>query len=202
MVLPYWGRLAGRGIRDSRLLGRRGASGQSVVEFALVLPLMLILLLAIVDFARIYTTAMSVESAAREAADFGTTYGAEKWDATNSPTALEDMQTRACVAASTLPDYEGDDPTGTTVACTNPAFAYCVTPSDGGTCAALNGADVCEDPMRPTPCAITVTLSYDFHLIAPFNIDVFGTNVGVPNVVSFDRDSTFAITDIELAPGP
>ena len=56
--------------------------------------------------------------------------------------------------------------------------------------------------MRPTPCAITVTLSYDFHLIAPFNIDVFGTNVGVPNVVSFDRDSTFAITDIDLATGP
>jgi hypothetical protein len=198
MVLPYWGRLAGRGIRNSRLLGRRGASGQSVVEFALVLPLMLIMLLAIVDFARIYTTAMSVESAAREAADFGTSYGAEKWDATNSPTTVEDMQTRACVAASTLPDYEGDDPSNPTVTCTNPSFDYCVTPSVGGTCGALDPVDVCEDPLRSTPCAITVTLSYDFHLIAPFNIDVFGTSVGVPDTVSFERDSTFAITDIEV----
>jgi Flp pilus assembly protein TadG len=162
---------------------------------------MLILLLAIVDFARIYTTAMSVESAAREAADFGTSYGAEKWDAINSPITLAEMQTRACVAASNLPDYEGDDPAGTTVTCTNPSFDYCVTPSVGGTCGALNPADVCEDPNRATPCAITVTLGYDFHLIAPFNIDVFGTNVGVPNSVNFDRDSTFAITDIELAPG-
>ena len=49
-----------------RLSFRRGAGsqrtasrGQSVVEFALVLPLMVILLLAIVDFARIHTTAMS-----------------------------------------------------------------------------------------------------------------------------------------------
>ena len=82
--------------------------------------------------------------------------------------------------------------------CTNPSFSYCVTTTVGGPCGALDPVDVCEDPNRTTPCAITVTLAYDFHLIAPFNIDVFGTQVGVPDTIGFERDSTFAITDIEL----
>ena len=151
-----------------RLSFRRGAGsqrtasrGQSVVEFALVLPLMVILLLAIVDFARIHTTAMSVESAARSG-DFGTSFGAEKWDATNSPITLEEMETRSCIAASTLPDYAGVDPSSIPpddpVTCTNPSFSYCVTTSVGGPCGALDPVDVCEDPNRTTPCAITVNL--------------------------------------------
>jgi hypothetical protein len=89
--------------------------GQSVVEFALVLPIMVVLLLAIVDFARIYTTMMTVESAAREAADYGTTLGAGKWDAgmVGMPRdgTVTEMKRRACIASSNLPDYEDpDDP--------------------------------------------------------------------------------------------
>ena len=182
---------------------RRSHGGQSVVEFALVLPLMLILLLGTLDLARIYTTMMSVESAAREAADYGTTYGAGKWQA-GAPLdgTVTEMQRRACLAASNLPDYEDPDNDPAT-GCTNPSFAYCVTASIGGTCGAVDPVQVCEDPLRPTPCTVTVTLTHDFHLFAPLGIDFFGIHLGLPTTLTFARDSTFAITDIDITtPAP
>ena len=106
------------GIRPPRSTGTRAVPhkrlerGQSVVEFALVLPLLVFLMLAVVDFSRIFTTMLSVESAAREAADFGT-FGSQKWndaivrcrvDGTEAK-----MRRRACTASSDLPDYVGPD---------------------------------------------------------------------------------------------
>lgn len=185
------------------MAAKRGRAGQSVVEFALVLPLMLIMLLAIVDLARIYTTMMSVESAAREAADYGTTLGAGKWqDGTPRTSTEAEMQRRACVAASNLPDYADPDNDPTTGNCTNPSFAYCIVASSGGPCSPYDPAAACEDPLRAPPCAVTVTLTYDFRLIAPMNIEVMGVQYGFPSSLDFERDSTFAMTDIDLAPAP
>ena len=179
---------------------RRSERGQSVVEFALILPIMLILLLAIFDLARIYTTMMSVESAAREAADYGTTLGAGKWqDGAPKDTTVAEMQRRSCVAASNLADYEdgdGDPATG----CSNPSFDYCLTPSIGAPCEPFDPAFGCEDPLRSTPCTVTVTLSHEFDLLAPIGIDFFGVRLGLPASLPFQRDSTFAITDIAVAP--
>jgi hypothetical protein len=189
---------------------RKPERGQSVVEFALVFPLMIVLLLAIVDFARIYTTMMSVESAAREAADYGTTLGAGKWQA-GAPMdgTVAEMQKRACVASSNLPDYvdpDGDPTTG----CTNPSFDYCMTapldpsmpppPPPEPTCGPVNPSDGCEVPTRPKPCIVTVTLSYQFHLLSPFHIQFFDVSLGLPSTIDFQRNSTFAMTDIDLTP--
>lgn len=172
-----------------------------MVEFALVLPIMVVLLLAIVDFARIYTTMMTVESAAREAADFGTTFGAGKWAAGPPRDQTEsDMKLRACVAASSLPDYEDpDDPS--TGNCTNPSYDYCMTVPETGVCGPPD--DSCVDPLRAQPCTVTVTLTYDFHLFAPFNINIGGRQIGLPATIDVVRDSTYAMTDIDLAtPAP
>lgn len=176
--------------------------GQSIVEFALVLPLMLIMLLGIIDLARIYTTMMSVESAAREAADFGTTLGAGKWQ-TGAPmdATVAEMERRACVAASDLPDYADPDDDPQTGGCTNPSFSYCVSTSVGAPCVTVDPAAGCDDPLRSPPCVVTVTLRHDFHLLAPLNFEFMGVQYGLPSTLSFERDSSFAMTDIDLAPG-
>jgi len=180
---------------------RASTRGQSIVEFTLVLPVMLILLIGIIDLARIYTTMLSVESAAREAADYGTTLGAGKWQSpTPADLTVGEMQRRACVASSNLTDYSdpGDDPTD---GCANPSFSYCVRTSMAGPCGALDPAAHCEDPLRAPPCIVTVTLSYQFHLLAPLNFQFMGVQYGIPSTIMFDRDSSFAMTDIDLTPG-
>lgn len=177
-----------------------------MVEFALVAPLLVIVLFAIVDFARIYTTMMSVESSAREAADYGTTLGATKWQAgVARDTTVAEMQRRTCTASSNLPEYDDPDNDPAT-GCVNPSFAYCVTADDGDpgtteTCAPINDADLCDDPLRPTPCKVTVTVTYEFRLLAPLNIEFLGVKYGLPSTITFPRDSTFAMTDIDVA-GP
>lgn len=61
---PPWFRLP-----RARFAPDRAARGQSLVEFALVLPLLLLLLLGIADFGRIFTAAIASEAAVRNAAE-------------------------------------------------------------------------------------------------------------------------------------
>ena len=106
---------------------------------------------------------------------------------------------RACVAASNLPDYEDSDNDPAT-GCTNPSFAYCLTATTAGPCLpGRSRLQACDNPLRPTPCTVTVTLTHDFHLMAPLGFDFFGVHLGLPTTLTFDRDSTFAMTDIDVA---
>src|SRR6476620_10308625 len=106
----------------ARTRPRHSASGQSVVEFAIVVPVIMLLLVGIADFGRLYTSAVAVESASREAADFGA-FQASNWSAANVSTTVAMMEQRACVAAagSHLEGYRTTDPSNAT--CTNPSFA-------------------------------------------------------------------------------
>ena len=49
--------------------GARSERGQSLVEFALVLPMLLVLLLGIADFGRIFQAGIVTETAARNGAE-------------------------------------------------------------------------------------------------------------------------------------
>ena len=175
--------------------GRTRDRGQSVVEFALVLPIMVFLMVAIIDVARIYTTMLSVESAAREAADFGT-FGSQKWNdaAVLVADGTEDkMQLRACTASSELPDYVGPDD-----ACTNPSFAYELSLDKGASWQPYSLGLGCDNETREPPCWLRVRLQYDFRVLVPLNLSFFGVNLGLPSTFTFERSSIFAMTDLEL----
>jgi hypothetical protein len=186
-----------------------------VVEFALLAPLMFFIMVGIIDLSRIYTAMSSVESAAREAADYATSLGAEKWSATAVDDTIAEMNRRACIAASDLPDYQGVDVSpadGLDEDCTNPAFDWCMSWDSSPCSQAYPVGDpvvdpaVCNNASRNPPCRVTVTMSHVFHLFVPFHIDFFGVELGLPGTLAFERDSTFAMTDIDVTttppPGP
>jgi Flp pilus assembly protein TadG len=174
---------------------RSAHAGQSVVEFAIMLPVVMLLLIAIADFGRLYTSAVAVESAAREAADYGS-FQSNYWSAPNVVTTVDRMQYRACIAASGshLEGYQSSDPTNHT--CTNPSFTCNLEHGSMATdCASsggwVNGVD-CSQPATAPPCIVHVRLDYEFRTllgIAP-----------LPTSLQIGRDSRFRISD--LAPPP
>jgi Flp pilus assembly protein TadG len=166
--------------------GPNSQRGQSVVEFALILPLILVLLLAIVDFARLYTTMLTVESAAREAADYGSFHWYNWQDAAAADATAAEMERRACIAVSNLPEYTGSGGT-----CFGPTFFdYSLDPPPGP------ATDCSQNPAPSSnPCRLTVTVTYDFRLLAPLRIELLGTTIGIPASLTFSRDSTFALSD-------
>jgi len=175
----------------------RRQSGQSVVEFALVIPVLLLIVVAVADFGRLYNAAVAVEAAAREAADFGA-FQADNWSSTtpaNITTTLQEMERRACTAAkgSHLEGYEGAAD-GTT--CSNPSFSCNLewggssTPcsTSGGMAGGNDCSAIATQPKSTEACTVHVRLDYDFRLILGL--------VPFPDSVAFGRDSRFRIGDL------
>jgi hypothetical protein len=143
---------------------------------------MLLILVGILDLGRIYTTMLSVEAAAREAADYGTLYP-WFWDPAFEPVTVAEMERRACTASSNLTDFEGNTDT-----CTNPSFSYVVHDQGHADCSKVPRLD-------PNPCQVEVQLEYDFRLLLPSSL------LGIPQQLTFTRTSIFEVSDFEIDPG-
>ena len=177
-------------------LGRHGRSGQSVTEFAIIVPVMMLILLGIADFGRLFASAVAVEAASREAADFGA-FDASYWTTTNVATTVAEMQRRACTAAagSHLEGYATTDP-GTNATCSNPVFA-CALERNGASadCAGSNGVTNgvnCWDPATEPPCTVHVRMTYEFNTLLSA-----GPMTGTFEII---RESRFRISNLQPAP--
>ena len=172
--------------------------GQGLTEFALIAPVLLLIVVAVADFGRLYNSLVAVEAAAREAADYGT-FNSVYWDASvgNPPVTTAEMKRRSCTAAagSHLEDYS--EPVGTVnhENCDNPTFVCTVLPSDGSPNSPCNSypVGVCSVSTTDPPCSIQVKLTYTFRPF--FSFSLFGWT---PLEVTFDRVSTFRISDLPL----
>ncbi len=100
------------------------------------------------------------------------------------------------------PDYADPDDDPQTGGCTNPNSPTASSRRPAGPAGPFDPTATCEDPLRSPPCIVTVTLTHDFHLLAPLNFEFMGVEYGFPSTLTFVRDSTFAMTDIDVAPGP
>jgi Flp pilus assembly protein TadG len=174
--------------------------GQGLVEFALIAPILLLLVVAIADFGRLYNSMVAVEAAGREAADYGS-FKSVNWDPSvgNPPTTTSEMLRRACTATagSHLEDYS--EPAGTIdhATCTNPSFTCTIISSDGSpdsACATYTDT-LCSDSTTDPPCTVRVKLTYTFRPFFSFNLFDW-----TPVNFTFDRVSTFRISDLPVAP--
>jgi len=88
--------------RASFIDRRRHSRGQGLVEFALILPLLLVLLLMAIDFGRVFFGTVALHNAARIGADYGAGH-ADAWEGTPSG---EELSEQAHYQALVLNDLQ------------------------------------------------------------------------------------------------
>lgn len=103
------------------ILKRKWMRGQSAVEMALALPVLLLILLAIADFGRIFYQAVEIASAARA----GVQYGAQTYVTAIDYTGMQQAATNDASAVSGMTAAASDFCmcNGSVVACSPPACA-------------------------------------------------------------------------------
>lgn len=139
--------------RPARIAERGGSAerGQSLVEFALVLPMLLVLLLGIADFGRVFASGITLEAAARNAAEAAAQEYVQRQRDDPAPLTAADYDAIravahrvACEEAATLPNQSGAPPM-----CAMPLTAVCVHDSTAGDAADCGEASAAVPPDCP-----------------------------------------------------
>jgi Flp pilus assembly protein TadG len=175
---------AGGGQRFHWKRAGRQARGQALVEFALVIPLVLVLITGMVEFGFAFNALLATNFASRDAAlvaaEAGNASGA---DCVILQTIEEDINTRADMAHVTRVDIYWADQTGTTVKASNvytrggsttcmlnganitvPYTASSIGYADVGRCSTVTG---CGGTHTPSVDTIGVKITYDYQMKTP-----------------------------------
>ncbi len=139
------------------------ARGQSLVEFTLVVPTLLVLLLAVSDFGRLFAAGITVDAASRDGAEAAAQQYVQlaRGGATIDYAAIRATAARvACSEAGTLANVTVDG----SGECVQPAIAVCVhdqAGGDSGCGSVVGGADVssCSGMQAPWASAATTDVT-------------------------------------------
>jgi len=199
---------------SSKDSAQRSRRGQSLVEFALVLPILVVLLLGVADFGRVFHAGIVTEAAARNAAEAAAQEYLQLRRATTAMTA-SDFDRVHDVALATICDEAQRLPGRATSGgvCTMPAAGICIH-DDPGELAAYGprcGADAATAPTEcgrlhslwpSTPPAtgslpwVEVRVCYEFTTL--FNLQAlelpFGWGLSIGDIW-LQRDRSFTVAD-------
>jgi Flp pilus assembly protein TadG len=156
-----------------------GEGAQGLIEFAIIVPLLLLIFLGTVDFARFMYYDIAIDNAARIGAETAINHCYERYDCGKTTTPTSDdwvMQTVVCEAAPYLslsPSISCAQivPITNTASCT--VSAPCVPDPCTTSCTTCTN-DICISPSgtRTASTQVTVTVGYSFHAITPL-VDQF-----------------------------
>jgi Flp pilus assembly protein TadG len=113
-------------MRNRRGARRRGSSGQSVVEFAILLPVLLALAGATSDFARLYQQDISLSAATRDAAEYIATNTSKTVTTANAGSTAADLLNAQLSGLGTFTSVS-------TLTCTSPQVAVNYSSSSSAT---------------------------------------------------------------------
>jgi Flp pilus assembly protein TadG len=137
--------------RKTRTRGQRRSLGQSLVEFALILPIMLTLTGAAIDLSRVFGVWVTLESATRDAAEQVAS------DITVTTQAQADVRGKAILCSQLAGTVGFSAPAGAPSACTSPTATVKWIPQ-------TSSPGTTRNPM----VTVTVTSSLQFRTLFPY----------------------------------
>jgi Flp pilus assembly protein TadG len=160
---------------------RRCGRGQTLVEFALILPAFLLTTLGVLDGARVYMAQISLTNAVREAAMFASTGNYNAWcrDPGDESQADPSMPVPvACPAGASAANYAGDPGNlAYRVAIESSGLDFSRITLFAPTCGTGAGAPASSCPAVPSPTLVQIHAAYRFDVLTPGLSQIWGSSV-------------------------